>query len=380
METLTPTTFDPNPNKPVAADPAPAMARRAKAIFTGNAKDYFGIWIVNILLNIVTLGIYGAWAKVRTNRYMMGHTKLDGHAFKYLAEPIQLLKGRILAIAFFLGYMVVTSFNPELLLPIMLIMIFAAPWIINQSLRFSMRMTSYRNLRFGFEGTYWKSLLNFVIFPTASMFTLYMALPAALKKMDEYMIGNLRYGDRRFETTLSHSKYFRGGFSAVGVGILVMLVTFAAVFGAMVTLGSIEGARDPVFTLGDSEYKPLNMLMIAISAIGYFVAFIVSQSVYQTVVRNHTFDNTVIAGVVEFESNVDMRSFVSLGLTNAIAIVCSFGLAFPWARIRTVKYLTSVTAMTVKPGADAVMDRYEAKASSFADEASEFFDMDLSFT
>ena len=30
--------------------------------FKGNAKEYFGIWIVNVLLSIITLGIYGAWA------------------------------------------------------------------------------------------------------------------------------------------------------------------------------------------------------------------------------------------------------------------------------------------------------------------------------
>ena len=37
--------------------------------FTGTAREYFGIWIVNILLTIVTLGIYSAWAKVRRMRY-----------------------------------------------------------------------------------------------------------------------------------------------------------------------------------------------------------------------------------------------------------------------------------------------------------------------
>lgn len=37
--------------------------------FTGTAGEYFGIWIVNILLTIVTVGFYSAWAKVRRKRY-----------------------------------------------------------------------------------------------------------------------------------------------------------------------------------------------------------------------------------------------------------------------------------------------------------------------
>ncbi|WP_373776122.1 DUF898 family protein, partial [Neisseria dentiae] len=37
--------------------------------FHGNAGEYFNIWIVNIFLTIITLGIYGPWAKVRRLRY-----------------------------------------------------------------------------------------------------------------------------------------------------------------------------------------------------------------------------------------------------------------------------------------------------------------------
>ncbi|PON14444.1 hypothetical protein C2W62_29035, partial [Candidatus Entotheonella serta] len=41
----------------------------------------------------ITLGIYNAWAKVRTRQYFYAHTLLDGHAFDYLANPIAILKG-----------------------------------------------------------------------------------------------------------------------------------------------------------------------------------------------------------------------------------------------------------------------------------------------
>ncbi|MEO1140896.1 MAG: DUF898 family protein, partial [Pseudomonadota bacterium] len=63
--------------------------------FKGTASEYFGIWIVNLLLSIVTLGIYTAWAKVRRLRYFYGNTWLDGHNFEYHAKPIQILIGRI---------------------------------------------------------------------------------------------------------------------------------------------------------------------------------------------------------------------------------------------------------------------------------------------
>ena len=40
--------------------------------FTGSGFEYFRIWIVNVLLTIVTFGIYSAWAKVRTLRLADG--------------------------------------------------------------------------------------------------------------------------------------------------------------------------------------------------------------------------------------------------------------------------------------------------------------------
>lgn len=38
--------------------------------FIGTGTQYFGIWIVNLLLSILTLGIYSAWAKVRRQQFL----------------------------------------------------------------------------------------------------------------------------------------------------------------------------------------------------------------------------------------------------------------------------------------------------------------------
>src|SRR5690606_23104155 len=50
---------------------------KAQVKFHGNTSEYFSIWIVNLMLTIVTLGIYSAWATVRNNRYFYGNTEID---------------------------------------------------------------------------------------------------------------------------------------------------------------------------------------------------------------------------------------------------------------------------------------------------------------
>ena len=80
--------------------------------FMGSGKEYFKIWIVNLILSILTLGIYSAWAKVRTNRYFYGNTQLAGSGFEYHAKPLAILKGRLIAVAILLVYVLVGNMFP----------------------------------------------------------------------------------------------------------------------------------------------------------------------------------------------------------------------------------------------------------------------------
>ena len=88
------------PAAPAApAPPVPAVAQSYRFEFDAHGGEYFRIWIVNLLLTIVTLGIYSAWAKVRKLQYLYGHTRLAGSAFGYHGEPLKILRGRLIAAA-----------------------------------------------------------------------------------------------------------------------------------------------------------------------------------------------------------------------------------------------------------------------------------------
>jgi uncharacterized membrane protein YjgN (DUF898 family) len=72
--------------------------------FTGDGATYFGIWIVNLLLTIVTIGIYSPRAKVRRLKYFYGNTLLDGSPFDYHGSPLALFKGRIVGVLLLVAY------------------------------------------------------------------------------------------------------------------------------------------------------------------------------------------------------------------------------------------------------------------------------------
>ena len=98
--------------------------------FTGDASEYFGIWIVNLFLSIVTLGIYSPWAKVRKKRYFYGHTWVADSNFEYHGMPIAILKGRIIALLALALYSGASYYSPRTAQGILIVLALLAPWLI----------------------------------------------------------------------------------------------------------------------------------------------------------------------------------------------------------------------------------------------------------
>jgi uncharacterized membrane protein YjgN (DUF898 family) len=350
------------------------IERQAQVKFSGETKQFFSIWTVNILLTILTLGIYSAWAKVRTNRYFYSNTSIDNHRFSYHANPLQILIGRIIAVFIFILYSATVQFIPVLGLAVMLIAFFLMPYIINKSLRFQYSMTSYRNVRFGFKGNYGGAFLVFFVLPVASLFTLYLLLPWVMKKVNEYIISNITYGDREFKTELSTSEYYITALIVIALSIIgglvfsLLSVMFAGLTGSLDGIGNLENA-----SLASLVFMPLAVVL-------YGVFFSVISGIYQARIRAHIFANSEIDEIASFQSTISGKDFILLLLCNMIAIALTLGLAYPWAKIRYARYLANGTVVNIMPEADNVIDNIQQESSAVGEELAEVFDLDIAIT
>lgn len=134
--------------------------------FHGTGAEYFRIWIVNLALTLLTLGIYSAWATVRNRRYFYGNTEVAGGRMDFHGKPLQILFGRILAIILLLAWTQGGLLHPSL--PFVAIMIIMAllPLLLVRGMKFRLRNTSLRNLRFNFTAsasTAYKALWPYLI-------------------------------------------------------------------------------------------------------------------------------------------------------------------------------------------------------------------------
>ena len=121
------------PGGAVAVPPSLSVAGGPEQVhafeFRGRAGEFFRIWIVNVVLTVLTLGIYAAWAKVRTRRYFYGNTLLDGKPFDFTANPIAILKGNLIFGGLFILYTIAGAVFPPLALLVMLVIGALAPWL-----------------------------------------------------------------------------------------------------------------------------------------------------------------------------------------------------------------------------------------------------------
>jgi uncharacterized membrane protein YjgN (DUF898 family) len=317
--------------------------------FTGNGAEYFKIWIVNIFLSIVTLGIYSAWAKVRSHQYFYGNTRLNNSAFEYLASPITILKGRVIAVILFAIYTLVQKINPLLSAGLFFVFIVALPWLVMLSLRFRMRNTAYRNIRFGFDGALFEAAKSYTLMFLLLPFTLGLLLPYMLFLQNSYFINNARYGVDGFSYSAAPRDYYRIYFRAFLAFLAVAVV-------AMVALA----------------------IMPLLSSLVMLVGYLLVVTYLQVELMNLMFDNLHL-GDHQFYSSLAMVPYFKLYLFNTIGMVVTLGLYYPWAKVRIARYRAKHLLLISQGSLDHYVASQQNEVNALGEEVGDIFDVDLVF-
>ncbi|UXD88784.1 YjgN family protein [Thalassolituus hydrocarboniclasticus] len=339
--------------------------RTLPVVFSGKKGEYLKLWLVNMLLSILTLGIYSAWAKVRNTQYLYGHTQVEGHRLQYLATPLQILRGRIIAVILFGLYVLLSSMHPVANLVLMLLLLAAMPWLLIQGLRFSLRMTAYRNVRFSFNANYGGVLLHFILLPILGALTFGLAMPWVIQRLQKYVHESISFGGHNFSLNSSAGYYYKAVFACIGLAILYFI--------ALAILGS--GVFAALAAENPAAIGGMIIIMISYFMFGYVIA-----AVYQSMIRNHVMNNLSIDGVVSFNSSVVAMPYVWLMLSNALLLIFTLGLAYPVTQIRKNKFLADATLVNLQPAADHLVNTVSDQDSAFGEEAAGLFDADLSLT
>ena len=328
--------------------------------FHGNAMEYFGIWIVNILLTIVTLSLYAPWAKVRRLRYFYGNTEFFRRRFDFTGIPTKILIGRLIALGIYAAFSVSSQYSMTATVVGFVLLYMAVPWLIRATMRFTARNSKFGNSRFYFGGTTKESYKVFFLSIAVYIFSLGIFSPVAIWLYKKYYINHLYAGQLEFKLHADWSAYM----SAVYVPIFMS-------FGVMIAFGivyfSIVGAI--------AGFSP-HMVMIGVFAIyaiaGLFIYPLSAARIFIT-----TWNNTTV-GHSQFKTDCNQWRYAWIIASNWVVKIFTIGLMSAWAAIRLHKYQVESMSLILHDDPDQMINLAQQEQSALAEEISDIFDIDIS--
>ncbi|PAU35756.1 hypothetical protein CKF94_23615 [Vibrio coralliilyticus] len=377
--------------------------------FKGKGGEFFGIWIVNVLLTIITFGIYSAWAKVRTKRYFYGNTYVDSDNFEYHAEPMQILKGRLVAVAVLVIWAVANAFFPAASAALLLVFYIALPWLLWSNARFDAAMTSYRNVHFSFDsslkdayvalmGRGLGALLAMAIYigvvvavssvsavaatvlGIASLVFMAVLYAWVVAGAHKYFSNGYRYGDWKFSAELETGFFFKTYLKAIGLGIVASIVLLIAM-----SLTVFSGFDFTALQNGDfSSLMGVSQVTVFIVAYLAIITLTIGLTAYTTTrLRNYIFDQLQAKLEQEsddrytFKSSLTARGYTWLVISNFLLQVVTLSIARPWVMVRTSRYVADNTVVFGDMSVLKATDQDSNVKSAVSDEVAQAFDLGI---
>lgn len=329
--------------------------------FAGSSLEYFRIWIVNLCLTVLTLGIYAPWAKVRTRRYFAGNLEVGGSRFDYDADPVRILIGRLILLAALGVYAGAEALFPPASFVFGAAFVLAFPAAAVRSTAFHHRHTLFRSIRFGFSAPYAEAFRVLVLGPLLAALTLGLALPWWYARRQAFVARHSRYGVSHF------------GFEGAAAPYYALFARAAVPVVAVALLGGIAVA--PLTATTQESAFP-----VAVVGVGVLVAlaFGVAFAIVEAGLTNLLYRNAWV-GELRFRSELGAARLAWLYVSSGVGVLLSLGLLVPWARVRLARYRASALSAWAPAGLDAFAQAAvpEEGLGGLASEAADLFDFDL---
>jgi uncharacterized membrane protein YjgN (DUF898 family) len=381
-----------------APAPLPPTPRVLQIRFTGSGSEYFRIWSVNLLLILVTLGLYLPFAKARRIRYFYANTLVDGQALSFHGDPWKMFRGFLLLIVLMGTYSVAGHFSSTAAFVAFLILCAVWPALWRASLQFRLGNTSWRGLRMRFDGSlkdaYLASAPSYlpaialvggglligrdtaaaaaagftpaVLLYSVGALCMTLFAPWSLALFKRYQHNGYGIAGQHSRVKLSTAKVYLLALKTMGVALLPMVVAGVLV---AVAFGLSRG-------LG--EHRALAGVAVGVGiGLGYLLMFAVVMPYGAARMQNLAWNGTR-SQALGFKSTLKFRSLFGLTLKNWLLTALTLSLYRPFAAVATAQLrLEAVSIGCDEDPADWVAAARAGHADATGDIAGDFFGIDM---
>ncbi|MHA4736496.1 YjgN family protein [Dyadobacter sp. MSC1_007] len=306
--------------------------------FHGEGAKLFGIYIVNILLTLVTLGLYYPWAKAAMLKYLYEESELEGSRFTFHGTGKEMFIGFIKAIGIFLGIycillLAILSKNVTIMSLGLLVfygaLLVLIPIAIHGALRYRTSRSSWRGIHFGYRGDRKEFVNMFIVGSLISIFTLGIYSFWFIIELRKYIFKNLRFGSLTF---------------------------------------SYEGDGKAFFWLNVKGYF-LSLITLGIYSFWYFKDLF---AYYVDNIRMYQGEQQLV-----FRSTATAGGYFRLIAGNLLIILLTLGLGTPWAIVRAIRFVFSNMIIDGPLDVNAISQTEEDYTDATGEDLADMIDIGL---
>ena len=375
--------------------------------FSASGSEYFRIWAVNMLLVLVTLSLYLPFAKARRLRYFYANTLFAGQPLAFHGNPMTMLRGYLLMLLLFGGYAVAGHFSAWAGVGMFVLLALLWPALWRASMRFRLHNTSWRGLRFGFEGSMGEAYAALLPLFVPGLFMLALTAwqlggldandPAAAKAAAEAQVGasllaslmmalifpytlwqlrryqhrGFRYAGQQGQFDAGAGSFYKLGLKGIGLSVLTLGlfgvaagVAFAALGDALKNAVEVQNMA-PAIGLG------------ALALVAYLALLVFLGAWFSARLQNLCW-NATRSQQLQFESRLGARALAGLGLKNLLLTVATLGLYRPFAVVNTLRLRLQAVAIAVQGDIDSwAAEGSRSQAGAAGEMAGDFFGIDV---
>lgn len=328
------------------APPPPVGYTALRVEFRGDAGEYTRLWLLGLLLNLVTLGVYSPWAAVARRRYLASRTFVGELPLVYHGAPQPILRGRVLVALIVIGCWVLSQPIPAARPLLIACAILAAPWFLIATFDFDARNHSWRGIHFGHRGSYRQALkvvLPLMLWP-ASMalapflpaqssgmalldprlllpWVLYALLwPWTVAAVTHLRFDGLRYGSAACTLRATSGDFYDLYIHRMAPRVLKQWVVIALLIIGLVVWGGFSGE-----------------LALTVQLLLYFVVGAIAVGYARGRRFNFALHRLDFGQCLKLRSTLVPEDLARIYFANALWVAATLGLAAPWRRVETLK-------------------------------------------
>jgi uncharacterized membrane protein YjgN (DUF898 family) len=361
------------------------------------------VWIVNVLLSIVTLGIYTPWARRRTAQYFYSHTMVAGSPLEFTAQQRKMVVGFLLLTLITIAYQLAANTAQDAAVGVLLLTAAVlSPLIWGSAMRFRLGNTRWRGVRLRFTAT-WKEvyIASWPLFALALVwFGVFFGIQALSPELFPTLQA-LEEAEEGAEPALPSFTLAMGGLLTLGLALTVLcfirleynyksLLVLRAQVGTetgrwkpvymdfvkvwlatvavfllcvvlvIVLIGILAGSSIAMAVAAQQNDKLTALMVVIIFAAivgGMFLLFLAStpaRAYREARMFQLLWDNTGVSQVARFKCHLKARRYIGLRILNTLLTLLTMGLYRPFARVSEYRMKLESVTLHVKGGVDQV--------------------------